>query len=323
MGLFGGTSVYKPDYDAIKRDASELTQATPAEQAMLRKLGVSADQADQGMLDQIRKLGERGDDLTNVDQSYMDNAYKPAYDRLMLNYGKMDQDIMENMNQRGIASVPGGESEPENYQRRLLARDTKESLGRTMLDAQNQAVQQKLAQYNARLAEPNLAAGRYEQTMTPLRNATVVNENERQGNKANIYSARLGLAANEQNIVNSQKQQHNQNQMNLIGGGMGVAGSLAMLSDPAMKKDIHEGPDPEQDLQEMSDTPVDRWKYRFEGDETPEHEGAMMDEAPADTQVPGGIDIPSYLGKLTNSVKALNHKMGAFERLMSTQGATA
>lgn len=325
MGLFGGTTVnaYTPppiDVGQANREAAAMVKATPAEVELLKKLGISADQADQGMLDALRGLTARGEDLANVNEDYMNMAYKPAYDRLMNDYTVMDRGILEDMNRRGVSGGPGAASEPEAYQRMLLARDTKQKLSDNILSAQAQAVNQKLQQYQARTAEPQMAAVRYGQTMTPLQEKTIVPESERQANKVgaagNIYNARLGYASNMANIQGAQKMQQNQNYMNLIGSGMGVAGAgIGLMSDPALKKDREPGPAPEQDLAELSDTPVDRWKYRWEDSSTPMHEGAMADEAPADTQVPGGIDIPSYLGKLTNAVKALNTKMSAYERL--------
>lgn len=332
MGLFGGDKIYvgpDPLSDAVvsesEKQARRLTAATPQELALMEKLGISAEQADQGMLDQIRALGQRGEDLSNVDEEYMRRAYQPAFERLMTDYDQLDQGILENMNKRGVMSGPGAGSEPEAYQRSLLSRDTKRTLGQTMLEAQNQAVQQKLAQYNARLAEPTLATNRYAQTMTPYQNFTITPESERMGQRVgaagNIYNAKLGYAAAANNANTQLRMSQNQNLMNMIGGGMGVASSLIGMSDPSLKKDRQPGPDPEQDLAELTDTPIDRWKYRWENDSVPHHEGAMFDEAPQDVQVPrsegspGGLDIPSYLGKLTNAVKALNHKMSAYERL--------
>jgi hypothetical protein len=317
---FGGKTKKGPkaeSFDYSAGQAEKLTAPTEREQALMDKLGISADQADQGMLDEIRALGERGDDLSRVDEDYMNRAYQPAFSRLMNDYSTMDRGILEDMNRRGVSSGPGAASEPEAYQRMLLQRSTQQTMANTMMEAQNQAVQQKLAQYNARLAEPTVAANRYGQTMTPYQNATIVPESERMATKAgvgtSIYGARLGqgsagYAANTQKNI-----AQGQNMMNLIGSGIGAA---AMLSDPAAKKNITAGPDPEEDLQEMTETPINRWQYRNEPDAGPMHEGAMANEAPEDTQVPGGIDIPSYLGKLTNSVKALNKKIGAYELLL-------
>jgi hypothetical protein len=335
MGLLGGDKIYMQgpaplspgQFNETEAQARRLTKATPEEIAMLEKLGISADQADSGMLEEIRKLGARGDDLSNVDQDYMTRAYEPAFNRLMRDYTQADQGIIENMNKRGIASVPGGASEPEAYQRALLNRGTKETLANTMLEAQNQAVNQKLAQYNSRLAEPNLASTRYGQTATPYQNLVGVPASERMqttaGAAGNIYNAKLGYASDVNKTNAATRMGQNQNTMNMIGGGLGMVGSLAMLSDPGMKKDREPGPSPDQDLAELSETPIDRWKYRWEDSAQPMHEGAMADEAPMDTQVPGGIDVPSYLGKLTNAVKALNQKMGAFDRLMQSQGGMA
>jgi hypothetical protein len=339
MGLFGGGGVTMKgpeplsaaQFDETEKQARRLTDATPEEKALLAKLGISADQADQAMVEQIRELGVRGEDINKLDTGYMERAYKPAYDRLMNDYQNQNQGILESMNKRGVTGGPGGASEPEAYQQMLLQRSTQQTLGDNMLSAQNQAVQQKLAQYNARLAEPNLAATRYGQTMTPYQNLVAMPESERvqtrTGAAGNIYNAKLGYQSGIANINSQQKMQQNQNMMNMIGGGMGVASSaLGALSDPALKKDREAGPDPEQDLAELSDTPVDRWKYRWEDESTPKHQGAMSDEAPEDVQAetgpgePGMLDIPSYLGKLTNAVKALNTKMGAFDRLMAQQG---
>ena len=334
MGLFGGDQIVIPgpaplsraQFDETESQARRLTAASPEELELLRKLGISADQADQGMLDEIRKLGERGEDLDNVDEAYMERAYQPAFERLMRDYRDMDQGIIENMNARGIAAIPGGASEPEAYQRSLLSRDTKDTLARTRLEAQNQAVQQKLARYQARLGETQTAATRYGQTATPYQNLVGVPESERMQTRAgaagNIYNAKLGYAANVNQVNAQTRMAQNQNLMNTIGAGLGVIGSGlgALASDPELKKDRMEGPSPEADLADVADTPVDRWRYRWEDESDPMHQGAMADEAPEGTQVPGGIDIASYLGKLTNSIKALNNKVGAFERLMATQG---
>ena len=318
----GGGGGEDPTVTAEKY-GQRLTAATPQEIELLQKLGISADQADQGMLDEIRKLGERGDDLANVDEAYMDRAYQPAFERLMRDYRDMDQGVIENMNARGIAAVPGGASEPEAYQRSLLARDTKETLARTRLEAQNQAVQQKLGQYQARLGETQTAATRYGQTMTPYQNLIAVPETERMAMRVSATGGKLGHQLGMHGVNSQRKMADNQNVMNLIGAGMGVGGSAIgalVPSDPELKKDRQPGPSPEEDLADVSDTPIDRWRYRWEDDDAPMHQGAMADEAPEGTQVPGGIDIASYMGKLTNSIKALNDKVGAFERLMATQG---
>jgi hypothetical protein len=231
------------------------------------------------------------------------------------------------MNARGITGVPGGSSEPEMHAQAELARNTQQTLSQNMLEAQNQAVQQKLAQYNARLAEPNLAATRYGQTMTPLQNATIVPQSQREadtvGAAGNIYNARLGYSSNMANLGNQQKLQQNEQIGNLIGGGMGVVSSAIgaiAASDPKLKKNIGPGPDPEQDLAEVRDIPVDRWQYRWEDEGAPMHEGAMSTNVPEDAQAPGGIDIPTYMGKLTNAVKALDQKVGAFARMMQQGG---
>jgi hypothetical protein len=51
------------------------------------------------------------------------------------------------------------------------------------------------------------------------------------------------------------------------------------------------------------------------------HQGAMADEVPGDMQIPGGIDIPTYFGKLTNAVKALSERLNGYDRLLGqTQG---
>jgi hypothetical protein len=145
----------------------------------------------------------------------------------------------------------------------LLGRDTKEQLGRNMLEAQNQAVQQKLAQYQGRLAEPEMAAGRFEQTATPYRESVVTPEKERMAIRANtagnLYSTRLGYQSNMHQINSNRMMAKNEGINNLTGAGISAAGSIigGLASDPSMKKDREPGPSPEQDLQDLESIPVD------------------------------------------------------------------
>ncbi len=222
-----------------------LTDATPEERQFLSELAQKGGQADAWVLDEMTRLRERGDDLANVDQAYMDRAYRPAYERLMEDFNDMDRRIIEDMTRRGIVSqgssadngtgVAG--SEPEMYQRELLARTTKRELGRNILEAQNQAVQQKLAQYQARLAETEQANTRFGQVQAPVIGANVTDANTRMQTRANagttMAGQKLGYAAQLHN-TNTQRKIAGQDQMlGGIGMGLNFAGKVAQAAASA------------------------------------------------------------------------------------------
>jgi hypothetical protein len=333
MGLFGSTKVIIPpnptlsmgDVSQAGEAARALTAQTPEERALLAQLAAGLEGVDLGVLDEMAALRARGESLADVDEAYMRRAYQPAYERLMNDYQLMDRQLMEDLNARGIAAIPGGMSEQEAYQRMLLARDTKEALARNILEAQNQAVQQKLAQYNARLAEMNQANVRRGQVFDPYYEATVVPEAERMqtrvGAASNIYNARLGHQAQMHQINTQRKMAGQQNIMNAIGAGTGLLGSLAIAgaiaSDQNVKKDFSPPNTPEQDLEELTSIPVARWRYQFESEAEPMHTGGMAQDMPPDISPDGrSVDVVSYLGKTTQAIKALAKKVNGFEQLL-------
>lgn len=210
----------------------KLADMTPEERAFMQELAPKGAAADAGVMDEMGRLRQRGDDLANVDEAYMERAYKPAFERLMEQYQDMDQGVIENMNARGIAaqgsSADNGTgvagSEPEAYQRMLLARDTKNQMGRTMLEAQNQAVQQKLAQYQGRLAETGQANERFGQVQAPVIGANVAGANERLGARTGAGTTTAGQKlgyASDMHKTNTTRKIAGQEQM-LGGVGMGL-----------------------------------------------------------------------------------------------------
>lgn len=212
--------------------ARKLSDMTPEERAFMQELAPKGAQADARVTDEMDRLRARGDDLANVDQEYMNRAYQPAYERLMQDYELMDRNVIEDMTKRGIVSqgtsadngtgVAG--SEPEAYQRMLLGRDTKQQLGRNMLEAQNQAVQQKLAQYQGRLAETGQANERFGQVQAPVIGANVAGAtdrlNARTGAGTTTTGQKLGYAS-DMHKTNTVRKIAGQEQM-LGGVGMGL-----------------------------------------------------------------------------------------------------
>lgn len=224
----------------------QLTEATPEERQFLGELAQKGSAADAGVMDEMGRLRQRGDDLANVDEAYMERAYRPAYERLMEDYQNMDRGIIEDMTRRGIVSqgssadngtgVAG--SEPEMYQRALLGRDTKRELGRNMLEAQNQAVQQKLAQYQGRIAEMGQANERFGQVQAPVIGANVTDANTRMNARTQagttMAGQKLGYAAQLHN-ANTQRKIAGQDQMlGGIGMGLNFTGQMAQAAASAM-----------------------------------------------------------------------------------------
>ncbi len=205
---------------------------TPEERAFLAEQSQRGAAADANVDREMQALHARGEDLNNVDEAYMTRAYAPAYERLMEDYSNMDRGILEDMNRRGIISqgssadngtgVAG--SEPEAYQRTLLARDTKRELGRNMLEAQNQAVQQKLAQYQGRLAETQQANERFGQNQDPVIKANIAGADTKLGARSGAGTTSMGQQ-NEfvqgMHQINTQRKIAGQDQM-LGGVGMGL-----------------------------------------------------------------------------------------------------
>jgi len=310
--------------------ARNLTDPSAQEQGIVDSLGQRADTADANVDSEMQALHGRGEDLANVNQDYMHRAYQPAYERLMQDYGNMDQNIKEDMNRRGIgaqgSSADNGTgyagSEPEMYQRMLLSRDTKAQLGRNMLEAQNQAVQQKLAQYQGRTAETNQANTRWGQTMQPYLSANVTSADNRLAARTSAATGMAGTRfgyAEGMHGINSQRQMAGQDRMDaMIGAGIAGAGAgLQAMSDQNVKTDIHDAESPDQSLQDLDRLQVKKWKYKMGGGE---HTGAMAQDMPADVSPDGkSVDVVSYLGKLTQAVQALSSRVSRYEQ-MSAQG---
>lgn len=319
-GLFG--SAGKPptlsdkDIDQAYAKAKQFNAPTAEEEELLKMFHDQIPGVDQNVEDEMAALKARGDDLGNVDEAYMERAFKPAYERLMQAYGDQDRGLMEDLNKRGIAAIPGGSSEQEAFMRDRLSESNKRAVGQTMLEAQNQAVQQKLSQYNARLAETTQANTRRSQVVDPYFNATVTPESQRKQNESNvasgIYNARLGQQ-------NNNFQTTRQNQMDLLGAGVG-AGSMAsmalMASDVNVKKDFQPANSPEADLEDMNSIPVSQWHYKGESSDAPLHTGGMAQDMPGDVSDGKSVDVPTYLGKATNAIQALTKKVNAFEQLL-------
>ena len=220
---------------------------------------------------------------------------------------------MEDLNKRGITAIPGGSSEQEAFMRDRLSESNKRAVGQTMLEAQNQAVQQKLSQYNARLAETTQANTRRSQVVDPYYNATVTPESQRKQNESNvasgIYNARLGQQ-------NNNFQTTRQNQMDLLGAGIGAGSMALMASDVNVKKDFQPANSPEADLEDMNSIPVSQWHYKGESADAPLHTGGMAQDMPGDVSDGKSVDVPTYLGKATNAIQALTKKVNAFEQLL-------
>ena len=217
----------------------KVSGMTDTERAFLGELSNKGESADAHVLDEQDRLRQRGDDLSNVDQAYMERAYQPAYSRLMQDYQNLDQGITEGMNKRGIlsqgSSADNGTgqsgSEPEAYQRMLLVRDTKRELSNNILSAQNQAVQQKLAQYQGRLAEVNQANERFGQVEAPVIGANVATAtdrlNARAGTAGQVAGQKLGYAA-DMHKTNTTRKMAGQGQiLGGVGMGLNFVGDLA------------------------------------------------------------------------------------------------
>ena len=312
--------------------AHNVTDPSREELGITDSLGRRADAADANVDSEMRALHSRGEDLADVNQDYMYRAYQPAYERLMQDYGNMDQNIKEDMNRRGIgaqgSSADNGTgyagSEPEMYQRMLLSRDTKNQLGRNMLEAQNQAVQQKLAQYQGRTAETNQANTRWGQTMQPYLSAKVTSADNRLNARTSAATGMAGTRfgyAEGMHGINSQRQMAGQDRMDaMIGAGIAGAGAgiqAMSMSDENVKTDIHDAESPDESLQDLDRLQVKKWKYKMGGGE---HTGAMAQDMPGDISPDGkSVDVVSYLGKLTQAVQALSSRVGRYEQL-SAQG---
>lgn len=130
-------------------------------------------------------------------------------------------------------------------------------------------------------------------------------------------------AREQDNFTRSMKFQQNQADANDIMGGikMGIGlGGLAvssmmpfMPSDPALKKDISDVSDAAL-LTAVTKIPVKKWKYK-DDPEGREHIGGMADTMPEVVSDGHLVDVISYLGMLTGSIRELNRKISADEEI--------
>ncbi|UOF78532.1 hypothetical protein [Caudoviricetes sp.] len=333
---FGGTTntggprqASQADINASMQDAQALTAQTPEERALLDRLREQYSTDDARVLQEMEALRGRGERLGTLDEAFFQRAWEPAFKKLMDAYQLADREIMEDMNRRGIVSqgtaspegVTAG-SDPEAYQRALLSRETKEQMGRSMMSAQNQAQQQAMDVYNARLAEMGQANTRREQTFGPLANATIVPESERMqtraGTATNLLNTRLGHTAQMHQINTQRKIAGQEMMMGALGSGVGAAGAAigAMaMSDVRAKKNFDEftPEDTEGLMNAVRKIGLSKWNYNEEPDGSQRHLGGVTQDMPDDVvrETPQGeaIDIPSYLGMLTAAIQNLDRRV--------------
>ena len=250
-------------------------------------------------------------------------SYQPFLQQLDKEMRDRHQDVLERHATRGIA---GGT--PESYDTALLERERTDTMKRGALEARTQALGEyrsgKAAALDVRGAGLQQLLQNWERTAGPAMEYYGVPQASRQqivgeGATANL-GQRLSHAAQMHEINTQRKIEGQKGIMNLIGGGMGVAGGLLARSAPELKTDIRPAPPDEDALEMFKDADVYKWRYNEEPPGT-EHVGTMTTELPEDMLSPDGqgIDIPSYLGRLTQAVKALDKKMGGFESLLRGQ----
>lgn len=113
-----------------------------------------------------------------------------------------------------------------------------------------------------------------------------------------------------------------QDRAGYISAGLGLAsmgGAMYMLSDPEAKTDIEPVSDAAL-LAGIRKMPVSRWKYKHDGTE---HIGAMADVMPEDVSNGKVVDVVSYLGLLTGSIRELDRKIRELDGELSPGMALA
>lgn len=259
-------------------------------------------------------------------------SYQPFLQQLDKDMRDRHQDVLERHATRGIA---GGT--PESYDTALLERERTDTMKRGALEARSQALGEyrsgKAAALDVRGAGLQNLLQNWERTAVPALEFYGVPQSTRQqiveGGATTNLGQRLANAAEMHRINTERKAAGQQGIMNLLGGGLGAAGQIgaagfarggAFGSAPELKTDIRPEPNDEQALDIFRDADVSKWRYNEEPPGT-EHVGTMTTELPEEMLSPDGqgIDIPSYLGRLTQAVKALDKKIGGFERLLRGQ----
>jgi len=118
----------------------------------------------------------------------------------------------------------------------------------------------------------------------------------------------LSSARDQDNYTRGMQYQSNvaagQDRAGYISAGLGLAGmaGMAFLSDPDAKTDIEPVSDAEL-LAALRRMPVKKWKYKHDGTK---HIGAMADKMPRTVSNGKAVDLVSYLGLLTGSIRELD-----------------
>ncbi len=130
----------------------------------------------------------------------------------------------------------------------------------------------------------------------------------------------LDSARNQDNFTRSMGFEKNklagQERAGYISAGLGLAGmgaGMFMMSDPAVKTDISDVSDAEL-LTAITKIPVKRWKYKDDPEQR-EHFGGMADTMPDVVSDGHKVDVISYLGLLTGSIRELNRKISGEDDL--------
>lgn len=112
-----------------------------------------------------------------------------------------------------------------------------------------------------------------------------------------------------------------QNRAGYISAGLGLAGmgTALFMSDPEVKTDIEPVSDAAL-LAGIRKMPVKRWKYKHDGTE---HIGAMADVMPEEVSNGKVVDVVSYLGLLTGSIRELDRKLREMDGELSPGMALA
>jgi hypothetical protein len=94
--------------------------------------------------------------------------------------------------------------------------------------------------------------------------------------------------------------------------GLAAVPAAALLSSARFKKDIEPFDPDEYDraLDKLKDTPVTRWKYRWEGPERRPHVGPILELSPDDIKADDlHLDLVSYNGMTHAALKAVDRKV--------------
>jgi len=90
-----------------------------------------------------------------------------------------------------------------------------------------------------------------------------------------------------------------------VASGVGAAMSTARLKKDITPFDVGEYGEA---MKKLRDTPITRWKYKWEGDETPPHTGPILELSPEEIGVGDGthISLLNYAGMLHAGLKSVD-----------------